>query len=115
MNLMALGLVIFGLLAWAGRRPARVRGALGGLRAVMAAARGWMATSRRTAASMFEPRRAGLNDTDARAILGVAAGAGRADIDSAYRRLIRVAHPDHGGTVGLAVQLNAARDRLTKL
>jgi curved DNA-binding protein CbpA len=35
-----------------------------------------------------------------------------ADIKAAHARLIRLAHPDKGGTAGLAAQLNAARDRL---
>ncbi len=49
---------------------------------------------------------------EARAILGVGEGATVDDIRSAYARLIRRAHPDHGGTDGLAAQLNAARERL---
>ncbi len=49
---------------------------------------------------------------EARAILGVGEGATVEDIRLAYARLIRKAHPDHGGTDGLAAQLNAARDRL---
>ena len=36
------------------------------------------------------------------------------EIRSAHARLIRLAHPDKGGTAGLAAQLNAARDRLLK-
>ena len=50
----------------------------------------------------------------ARSILGVRPGATPAEIESAYRRLIRRAHPDQGGSDGLAAQLNAARDRLLK-
>jgi hypothetical protein len=50
--------------------------------------------------------------TEARSILGVGPEASRDDIQSAYARLIRLAHPDKGGTAGLAAQLNAARDRL---
>ena len=53
-------------------------------------------------------------DTEARAILGVPADADAAQIQAAYNRLIRLAHPDKGGTVGLAAQLNAARDQLLK-
>ena len=51
---------------------------------------------------------------EARATLGVGPGATEAEIRAAHARLIRVAHPDHGGTSGLAAQLNAARDRLLK-
>lgn len=55
-----------------------------------------------------------MSEAEARATLGVAAGAGVAEIQAAYARLIQVAHPDRGGTDGLAAQLNAARDRLLK-
>ncbi len=53
-----------------------------------------------------------LTVSEARSILGVAEGASVEDIRAAYARLMRKAHPDHGGTDGLAAQLNAARDRL---
>ena len=49
---------------------------------------------------------------EARDILGVAPGASRAEIEAAFRRLMLRAHPDHGGTTGLAARINAARDRL---
>jgi hypothetical protein len=49
---------------------------------------------------------------EARSILGVDAEATPKEVKAAYRRLIRMAHPDKGGTTGLATQLNAARDRL---
>jgi DnaJ-domain-containing protein 1 len=51
---------------------------------------------------------------EARQILGVSANASKTEIQEAYMRLIRMAHPDSGGTTGLAAQLNAARDRLLK-
>lgn len=54
------------------------------------------------------------SETEARAILGVTPEADEAEIQAAYSRLIRLAHPDRGGTAGLAAQLNAARDRLLK-
>ena len=49
---------------------------------------------------------------EARSILGVGPEATKADVQAAYARLMRLAHPDKGGTAGLAAQLNAARDRL---
>ncbi|MBX3479230.1 MAG: DnaJ domain-containing protein [Caulobacter sp.] len=52
------------------------------------------------------------SDSEARAILGVGPNADEAEIKAAYSRLIRMAHPDRGGTSGLAAQLNAARDQL---
>lgn len=54
----------------------------------------------------------GTSDAEARAILGVGPNASEAEIREAYSRLMRMAHPDRGGTDGLAAQLNAARDRL---
>lgn len=55
-----------------------------------------------------------LSEARARAILGVGPDAGEAEIRAAYRRLMTRAHPDAGGSVGLAAELNAARDRLLK-
>jgi hypothetical protein len=60
------------------------------------------------------PASQGMSLAEARATLGVGADASVADIRAAHARLIRVAHPDAGGTAGLAAQLNAARDRLLK-
>ncbi len=51
---------------------------------------------------------------EARAILGVGPAASADDIRHAYARMMRRAHPDHGGTSGLAAQVNAARDRLRR-
>src|SRR5581483_7962084 len=45
---------------------------------------------------------------EARSVLGVSETATTAEIRAAYTRLMRTAHPDHGGTPGLAAQLNAA-------
>ena len=114
MNPLAIGAAILGLLVWAGRRPARVQPPLRVFRLATVFFRRRMTALRRSAAAMVEPRGGALSESDARAILGVGAGARRTDIDGAYRRLIRLAHPDNGGTVGLAAHLNAARDRLTR-
>jgi curved DNA-binding protein CbpA len=51
---------------------------------------------------------------EARSILGVDAEATDEEVKAAYTRLMRLAHPDKGGTSGLASQLNAARDRLLR-
>ncbi len=56
----------------------------------------------------------GMSLAEARSILGVGPEASVGDIRAAHGRLIRMAHPDAGGTTGLAAQLNAARDRLLK-
>jgi hypothetical protein len=55
-----------------------------------------------------------LDDGEARSVLGVSADAGPAEINAAWRRLMARAHPDQGGTQGLAARLNAARDRLLR-
>jgi len=60
------------------------------------------------------PPASGMSVAEARSILGVGPDASVADIRAAHARLIRIAHPDTGGTTGLASQLNAARDRLLK-
>ena len=59
-------------------------------------------------------RRVGMDDAEARSLLGVPAGATPEQINAAWRRLMARAHPDQGGTEGLAARLNAARDRLLK-
>lgn len=71
-------------------------------------AAGWRRGARRM--DQREPMRPG----EAREILGVGAAADRPEIEAAYRRLMLRAHPDRGGSTGLAAKLNAARDRLLK-
>jgi predicted lipid-binding transport protein (Tim44 family) len=66
--------------------------------------------AQRPRAVAFETMSAG----EARALLGVSAHADGAEIQTAYARLMKLAHPDRGGTDGLAAQLNRARDRLLK-
>jgi hypothetical protein len=60
------------------------------------------------------PPGGGMSAEAARAMLGVGPQASVAEIQAAYARLMRMAHPDQGGTTGLATQLNLARDRLLK-
>lgn len=57
-------------------------------------------------------RAAPMTPADARALLGLGAEAGLADIREAHRRLIARVHPDTGGSTGLANRVNAARDAL---
>lgn len=59
-------------------------------------------------------RREAIGDAEARSILGVPVGAEPEVIHAAWRRLMGRAHPDQGGTEGLAAKLNAARDRLLR-
>ncbi len=80
----------------------------------------WLAVSaRKTApaadagpARPAEARAGRMSLKEARSILGVGPDATAAEIRAAHKRLMRMAHPDQGGTTGLAAQLNAARDRL---
>ncbi|OXE35553.1 MAG: molecular chaperone DnaJ [Phenylobacterium zucineum] len=75
----------------------------------------WLASTTRASAAPVEPPVASsLDDTEARKLLGVGPEAGRREILEAYARLIKLAHPDKGGTHGLAAQINAARDRLLR-
>lgn len=79
----------------------------------------WLVTTARLraprpSAPAAPPSSAGMSLREARSILGVGPEADEADVQAAYGRLIRMAHPDKGGTTGLAAQLNAARDRLLR-
>lgn len=75
----------------------------------------WLAASARKTGMGAAPPVAGkLSLSDARSILGVGPEATRQEIQAAYTRLMRRAHPDQGGTTGLAAQLNAARDLLLR-
>ncbi|MBV8683055.1 MAG: molecular chaperone DnaJ [Caulobacteraceae bacterium] len=132
---------ILALLVWAGRRPIQTTnavrlgsGALAGLCAVGAVVSGlrgaWMLSLALVGLSTWLGYRAragvgagasprggasgGMTQSEARSILGVGPEAGREEIEAAYRRLMQRAHPDRGGSPGLAAQLNAARDRLLK-
>jgi len=55
-----------------------------------------------------------MSVAEARSVLGVGADATAEQIQAAWRRLMARAHPDQGGSEGLASRLNAARDRLRK-
>lgn len=44
-------------------------------------------------------------------VLGLPSGASTAEIDAAFRRLARDAHPDQGGSAAAMAALNAARDQ----
>ena len=78
----------------------------------------WSATEARRRPTVkrvtVPPPKTELSLSEARAILGVGPEATLAEVKAAYSRLIQMAHPDKGGTEGLAAQLNAARDRLIK-
>ncbi len=134
---VALGAALLALFVWAGRRarPALGRGevriAAGvlsalalGAAALLSLRGGWLpgvilavlglAGAFAARLQRGEARRPSINmaDEEARSILGIGPEATPQEIQAAYTRLMRLAHPDKGGTSGLAAQLNAARDRL---
>ena len=102
--------------AFLGAAFAGVRGGwpLAALLTVLGSAMGLM--TRLSGAPRARPKAAdeAMSLAEARAILGVGPDASASEIQTAYSRLMRLAHPDKGGTDGLARQLNAARDRLLK-
>ncbi len=53
-----------------------------------------------------------LSRDEAYQLLGLEAGASEEDIREAYHRLIKLVHPDRGGSAALAAQITEARDRL---
>jgi hypothetical protein len=62
------------------------------------------------------PRRQGSTMTKAEAyeVLGLKPGANADEVQSAHRRLMRMAHPDTGGSDWLASRVNQARDALLR-
>lgn len=143
MLFLILGCLALLVLVMAGRagRPVKIRrewrflSTAGGIAALIAAAllvirEQWIAAAVLFAIGLslagtarVNPRRARPEPTparepmslqEARSILGVGPNASEAEIQAAYTRLMRLAHPDKGGTSGLAAQLNAARDRLLR-
>ena len=59
-------------------------------------------------------RRGKMDRAEALDVLGLAEPVSEADVRAAWVRLMRVAHPDGGGSHGLAARVNQARDVLLK-
>ena len=85
---------------------------------VLALVGGGLAMSARSQAGRMRPAKpgksSGMSVEEASAILGVSADASPEAVAEAYRRLMHRAHPDKGGSSGLAAQLNAARDVMNR-
>jgi len=58
-------------------------------------------------------RHVDMSRDQALSILGLSRGAGPQEIKDAHRRLMRITHPDRGGTSEQAAQVNRAKDILT--
>jgi DnaJ-domain-containing protein 1 len=80
----------------------------------LAAAGGWLAVSSRRRDARPRSTDDEMSLSEARRVLGVSDAADRQEIQAAWRRLMARAHPDAGGSQGLAERLNAARDRLLR-
>ncbi|MBN8998541.1 MAG: DnaJ domain-containing protein [Rhizobiales bacterium] len=75
---------------------------------------GWRENFQRDAAGRTRgaARPGAMTDQQAYEILGLAPGASEAEIQAAYRRLMKRVHPDQGGSTFLAAQINEAKERL---
>jgi hypothetical protein len=105
------GLAGLALIAFLGAGALIVRGAeVEGI--LLAAAGLGLALIARRRRPLSQKPSSTMSPDEARRILGVGPGADQAEIEAAFRRLMQRAHPDLGGTSGLAAQLNAAREAL---
>lgn len=104
---------LFSAVMLAGAALAAVRGSWL-IALVLGGAGAWLTLASRTPSGASRPVDSEMSLSEARSVLGVGADATAQDIQAAWKRLMARAHPDQGGTDGLAAQLNAARDRLMR-
>lgn len=57
-------------------------------------------------------QRNAMSRAEALAVLGLKEGASEADIKAAHRRMMKVNHPDRGGSADIAARINQAKDVL---
>lgn len=58
------------------------------------------------------PGAGAMTKQEAYQVLGLEPGASKEDVRKAWRRLMKTAHPDHGGSAFLAAKINAAKEIL---
>ena len=108
-----IGSGVLAIAAFAGAAFMTMRGQWGTGIVLAVVGLGLLASVRRE--TVGSPRaQNGMTLAEACDLLGVAPDASPAEIKAAYVRLMQRAHPDAGGSKGLAAQLNAARDALLK-
>lgn len=61
------------------------------------------------------PGEGAMTENEAYDVLGLRQGAGRQDIVRAHRSLMKIWHPDHGGSTDVAARVNEAKDILLRL
>lgn len=108
-----IGAGVMALAAFAGAAFMVMRGLWGTGVVLAVVGLGLLASVRRDAVGAGKGR-SGMTAAEACDLLGVSPDATPAEIKAAYVRLMQRAHPDAGGSKGLAAQLNAARDVLLK-
>lgn len=72
----------------------------------------WLGLARPVAGPKPNATQGAMRRGEALEVLGLPPAASRADIQAAYLRLMRTAHPDQGGSDWLAARINQARDVL---
>lgn len=106
---------VLALAVFAGAAYVGVRGAWGSAIVLVVVGLWLLVSARRTGLGPGPAAVGGrMSEAEARSLLGVGPDATPAEILAAHKRLMTMAHPDKGGTSGLAAQLNAARDRLLR-